>query len=329
MVGRAAAPLAGAPVRAALRRALPLLAVAALAVAAGAVVLVIVVGHGGRAPATLALPTGKALAASGSLTPAAHLFGDTVTARVEAIVDARRLDPARVRLDASFGPYRPVRRIRRLREDLGATTRLRFVVDLHCVTESCLPKPGALKKTQFPPARVRYVGRGAAVAPVSVQWPAVTSQSRLDPFVLQARDPRLPPLWRVNAAPIGGPRYSVGPGSAFWLLVFVAALLVGAAALALRPYLPQPALPFRRAARLGPLERALGAVESARSRGPEEERKALELLAEELRRSGEGDLAWTASSLAWAPGSPELEPTDALAVDVRRVIEEGSNGRAR
>ena len=77
-----------------------------------------------------------------------------------------------------------------------------------------------------------------------------------------------------------------------------------------------------------PLERAIAAVESARASGVEErERKALELLGAELLRSGEMRLAGSARALAWSqPDPPEPGLTAALTVDVRRVIEERSNG---
>jgi hypothetical protein len=313
--------------KAVLRRRLPVVAAGALAAAAIGVVLVLTLARGGSAPTTLALEPGRSLAATASLTPAYHLFGDTVHARVDVVLDRERLDPARVRLETSFAPYRPVRRIERVRDDVGSMTRLRYLIDLRCVTLPCLPQVGGVKRVEFAPATVAYSGSGLAAPKVVLRWPAANAVSRLDPVALQQRDPRLPPPWQVDATRLAAPTYRVPPGPAFWALVAAAALLVAAAALFLRPYLPRPSLLYgRRPVRLTPLEHALALVEAAGTRGAEEERKALELLAEELRRSGEPDLAWTASSLAWAPESPDGEPTLALAVDVRRVIEEHSNG---
>lgn len=316
--------------RAVLRRRLPIVAALAVAAAAAGVVLVIALERGGSAPTTFALQPGKLLAATASLTPAYHLFGDTVHARVDVVLDRDRLDPARVRLDADFAPYRAVHSVERVRDDIGSMTRLRYAIDLRCVTLPCLPQLGGVRRAQFPPVTISYAGTGrggVAVPRVVIAWPAVSAVSRLDPVDLEQRDPRLPPPWKFEAARLSAPSYGVHPGRAFWLLVAGAALLVAAAALFLRPYLPRPAFLFGRGSReLAPLEQALAVVEAARTRGPAEERRALELLAEELRRSGEAELAWTASSLAWAAESPDGEPTAALAVDVRRVIDERSNG---
>ena len=74
------------------------------------------------------------------------------------------------------------------------------------------------------------------------------------------------------------------------------------------------------------LERALEAVERARGATPEE-RKALELLAVELRQSGAEHLAWTATELAWDKPVPEPERTDALTANVRRELTGRTNGR--
>jgi hypothetical protein len=316
--------------RTVLGRRLPFVAAAGLAAAALGVILVIALGRGGSASTTLALQPGHLLAANASLTPAYHLFGDTVHARVDIVLDRERLDPTRVRVDTDFAPYRPVRSIERLREDVGPMTRLRYLIDLRCVTLPCLPQQGGVRRVQFPPVRVAYsgTGRGGRVVPqVVLAWPAVTDVSRLDPVDLEQRDPRLPPPWKVDATRLAAPSYGLRPGRAFWMLAAAAAVLVAASALLLRPYLPRPALLYgRRSPRLGPLEQALAVVEAARTRGAAEERKALELLAEELRRSGEAELAWAASSIAWAPETPDGEPAAALAVDVRRVIDERSNG---
>lgn len=312
--------------REALLRRLPLLAAGALAAAAIAVVLVLALERGHTASTALALQPGQRLAAAATLTPANHLFGDVVHARVDVVLDRKRLDPSRVQLDTSFVPYRTVRPPERLREDVGPVTRLRYVIDLRCVTLLCLPQLGSVRRSQFPPVTVSYSGPGPRVPAVVLAWPAVTDVSRLDPVDLEQRDPRLPPPWRVNASQVAAPTYGTAPSRAFWFLVAGAALLVGAATLLLLPFLPRPGFLFDRGPKLQPLERALAVVEAARASGPAEERKALELLAEELRRSGEGDLAWTASSLAWAPSAPDREPTAALAVDVRRVIDDHSNG---
>src|SRR5204862_113063 len=105
--------------------------------------------------------------------------------------------------------------------------------------------------------------------------------------------------------------------------------LLLAAGFLLRPYLPGIRLVPRRRA-LSRLERAVEAVERARGGVTEEERKALELLAAELRKSGSGGLAWTATELAWSPLQPPAEKTVALTESVRRELAGRTNGhRAR
>ena len=98
-----------------------------------------------------------------------------------------------------------------------------------------------------------------------------------------------------------------------------------AAGFLLRPYLPGIRLVPRRRA-LSRLERAVEAVERARGGETAEERKALELLAAELRKSGSGGLAWTATELAWSPLQPPAEKTGALTESVRRELAGRTNG---
>ena len=86
----------------------------------------------------------------------------------------------------------------------------------------------------------------------------------------------------------------------------------GGAGLLLHPYLPGFGWLPRRRRESSRLERALAAVERARGGETAEERKALELLADELRKSGSGGLAWTATELAWSPSEPPPDQTVAL-----------------
>ena len=74
------------------------------------------------------------------------------------------------------------------------------------------------------------------------------------------------------------------------------------------------------------LERAVEAVERARGGAAEDERKALELLAAELRKTGSGSLAWTASELAWSSSEPTSDRTVALTDSVRRELAGRTNG---
>jgi hypothetical protein len=78
---------------------------------------------------------------------------------------------------------------------------------------------------------------------------------------------------------------------------------------------------------LTPIERALILLERARERGGvPDQRKALENLACELRRTGDADLAGSATELAWAEPPPAADRTGALAAAVKRRIDDAQNG---
>jgi len=327
-----------------LSRWLPLAAAGGLVAAIVAVVLVITLSGNNQPSAAGSLPRGESLAATWSLSPTSHLFGDTVHMRVEATVDRGRLDPRFLQLDAPLKPYEQIGPRRRTARNVGHYTQLVYGIDLRCIESSCVPTVGSLRRITLEPARLVYRGpppRGG-FQPVTHTWPGLVSYSRLDPNDLAARargvtpfgqNPNriskqpLPP-WRI-ASDLSPVSYSVRPDRAFWVAIAAAMLLVGAAGLLLRPYLPAPTFLWRRHREPGPLERALAVVESARVSGRQErERRALELLGTELVRSGELQLAESARALAWSqPAPPEPALTTALALDVRKVIEQRSNGQ--
>jgi hypothetical protein len=331
---------------AAFQRRLPLIAAAVLLAAVLAVVLVVALSSQSQPSTAGSLPGKQALSASWALAPSSVLFGDTVHVRVEATIDRRRLDPDRLRLETNFKPYEPITPRRVTRKDVSHYTRLVYRVDLHCVISDCAPDAGALQRLTLQPAKLVYRGRarGGGRAPsLTLDWPVVVVFSRLDVIDLErrargitrftrgARQINVQPLppWQVDSQLLPA-SFAVRPGPAFWVAVVAALMLIGAATVLLRPYLPAPSFLRRRRAEPEPLERALAAVESARVSGREErERKALELLGAELARSGEIRLAESARSLAWSqPDAPEPALTAALTVDVRRLIEERSNGHA-
>jgi hypothetical protein len=81
---------------------------------------------------------------------------------------------------------------------------------------------------------------------------------------------------------------------------------------------PEPELPPS----LSPLEQALELLEeSARVDGAGDQRRALELVAEELEEWGDAELSGTAKVLAWSPDVPDVEQTNALAAKVRAELE--------
>ncbi len=305
-----------------------------------ALVVVALFTRGGSAPTRRAIADGRPIVATASVVPQSHLFGERLRVRVDALVDRRRLDPARVVLDVGWTPYQPTEPMVRARQDVGRFTRLHWGVQLYCVVLDCTPRAGSIARFSFEPATLHYRGRplrGDAPEPITIQWPSISAVSRLDPIDLERRavvsrlraqgqlQRTIAPPWRVSAANLDPISYSVRPGVLFWTALAGALLLVAASGAILRPYLPH----VRRPHRAGPnaLERALEAVERTRGRGDlAAERKALELLARELHHSGQRGLAWDASVLAWSEPVPEPELTGALAIDVRRTIAGRENG---
>lgn len=313
--------------------------VGAVALAVAGIVAVAVVVDGERASASSALPKGQLLSASADLFPQSFLFGQAVHVQIDAVIDHRKLDPRRIRLDANWSPYTPITPMTTSRTDVGNYTRMRWGVDLHCLEVQCVPRIGSNVRNVFQPTTLRYAGQvnGAQVPPVTVTWPNVIAWSRLDAIdqerktvvrkagsVVARQIAAYAPPWHVNTT-LSPVSYSIGPGSLFWGALGAALALVLTAALLLRPYLPGAAW-LRRGPELSKLERALLEVERVRGR-PVEERKALELLAAELRRRGERGLAWTATELAWSADVPPVERTGEFTETIRRELAARTNGQ--
>jgi hypothetical protein len=315
------------------------LALSGLLAAVAAVIAAAVLSGGSGSSAPRAIADGRPLAATASVSPQSHLFGERVHVRIDAVVDNARLDPDRIVLETGWSPYQPAVPPVRTRKDVGRFTRLHWAFELYCVVLDCAPQAGSIRRTAFEATTVRYRGktlRGAPPSRVIISWPSISAVSRLDPIDLERRAiirrtganqqlrATLEVPWRRSSANLVPATYRTRPETIFWTGIAGAFLLVAAAGLLLRPYLPDLG---RRHVGPSPLERALAAVEHVRAGGDlAAERKALELLAAELRRSGEGDLAWTASELAWSEPVPEPDLTGALTIDVRDAIAARRNG---
>ena len=152
-LGRPAALHTGSRVRAAV-----------LALAA----LVLLAAGCGEEDAGTAPPPGRFVATSRALTPTAHLFGEPVEARVDVVVDRRRLDP-----DAfSSGSTSCRTGSSTAASGVAAATspnfsRVRFELTLRCLTIRCVPSRiasvlgaqegrGERRTYRFKPARVVY-----------------------------------------------------------------------------------------------------------------------------------------------------------------------------
>jgi hypothetical protein len=258
------------------------------------------------------------------LSRSATLFADPVRALVQVVVDRRRVDPARVGFTVHFEPFVRIGNARVERHDNGRLTQLVYSVDLICLTNICLSedKPEPVR-VQFPPARVFYTPAGGGRRTLALPWAATTIGPRTNETDLNGADPFLQPSWKATTDPLAV-SYGTSPRTLRTILFVAGGLLILAALLALLRFVTTGRLRLRI---LSPLERAVVMVERAPPDAPEK-RKALELLSHELARSGEAELATAAKQLAWAEPTPLPTLTQPLTIDVRRVIEQRSNGHS-
>ncbi len=291
-----------------------------VAAAALAVVLALALRGGGGGVAVPREPVegGTQLSRSGTL------FADPMRASVQVIVDRRRVDPEQVGFTTHFEPYVRIGLERVSRHDNGRLTRLVYSVELICLTNICLSKdkPEPVR-VQFPPAEVFYVPAGGGRRTLRLPWTATTIGPRTTEADLAGSDPFLQPSWRATTDP-QAVSYGISPHTLRTVLFAGSGLLFALGLLALVRFVSTGRLRLRV---LSPLERAVVLVERAPNEAPEK-RKALELLSHELARTGEAELALAAKQLAWAEPTPLPTLTQPLTLDVRRVIEQRSNGHA-
>jgi hypothetical protein len=295
-----------------------------------AVLGLVAAGCGGSESEVPFLPQGRAIDSSRSLTPTTHFFGDIVTARVEVRIDRRLLDPAKLRVEADFKPYELVGEVERHRRDLDDYTRLRYEYALRCLTLGCIPEQlqtelgaqegarGERRTLRFPPAQIRYDDPSGEFPGVlrTVSWPPVTSVSRLNEAQSEAEFP-----FRATPEALPGPSYLAAPALVVGGLLLVGlALLTWPVRLGVRAWRERrpPVVEEEEAPSLTPLERVLLLVEWARERPDgDDRRRTLEVLADELERTGAATLSDQASELAWSRDAPSPEAVSALLERVR------------
>lgn len=162
--------------------------------------------------------------------------------------------------------------------------------ELQCLDPACVPGPG--------PRTLNVAGRRLVILP------RASARQVSEPSRSFERQTTLPP-----------PRYRIRPRLLQALLLAAAAVLALAGAWlawpALRRLVPE------RVDRRTPLERALALARASVRRGPEDRRRALDLLARALGRDA---AARDALDLAWSEPPPE-------AARVERIVE-GIEGRA-
>ena len=256
-----------------------------------------------------------------SLSPRTHLFGDPVTAEIAIELDRDAVDPRSVRVRTRFAPYAVVRRDvdQRTADDVVS---LLYRFSLLCLRPACLAQQRLPVAIELDPVDVRYRLHRGASRRRTLPWPRSEIGSRLGTVELESLDLSRP--WRASLTP-PPPSYRADPrlvaaavyGAALLLAAFALALLAPAVRRALR-VAPRRKDPL---AGLPPLERALVLLQRALAAGtPEEQRKALDRLARELRRHGDVELAHAAGRLAWSPPAPAGDELGALTGRVRETL---------
>jgi len=266
----------------------------------------------------------RPLRARAALSDRIVVFGDTVRAQVEITFDRRQIEPAAIRVRATFGAWRRVGPPRVTRADAGSSSLLRIVYVLRCLKQACVPERDTLP-FEFDPARVDFVNRGGGRGALRLEWPRLIVHSRFQPGDLANAAP-----WRLDGTTVPEPSYRASPGLLLTLLLGGSVLLLGAGgALAYagwprRHVEPEPEPEPEPELLLTPLEQALELLEdAARANGAADQRRSLELVAEVLGERGEEDgLAQAARELAWSPTAPPPAATKRLAARVRATLEE-------
>lgn len=252
------------------------------------------------------------------VTPSRSLFGTVLTARARLIVDPRRVDPASVQLEANMNPFHIRSESRTVARGLGRAAEIDFTYAVQCVTRECVPLKagkGAFVE-QLTPATATYRGRDGAAGTVRVRWPVFAVQSRLTAEEIALSTPEVasapapPPVsWAVTPGVLGGVAIAAAA-----LLVLGAGWLLAVAVAGNTRLVRARRIP----AHLTPVERALMLAEHAAAHGEiDESRKALERLAEELRKRHASANADDAERLAWSESGPSQETVAELAMSVR------------
>jgi hypothetical protein len=262
-----------------------------------------------------------------TLTPQILLFGDTLTARVDALVNKRRLDPGSVEAEMDFSPWELVGPVKREEKDGGTTALVRTTWVLRCLSSPCVP-PRDTAPLDFDPVIVRYGENGR----LDVPWPRLVVHSRVadrgtpaTPAGGGARGgPQFP--WTADLLTLPSVSYRISPVILFPLLLVLGVLLVAAGGYLVyrawpeRKEAPEPVVEVTPEPAIPPLIQALALLEQPPAEnGTADRRRALELVADALE-SADPRLARSARRLAWREETPPVETTSGLASEARTVL---------
>ena len=302
---------------------------ASIAIVTTLAVVAIAWDRGEASELTLPAVGSPGIDARATLNPRIIFFGDRMQALFDVTLDRARVDPDSVRVAAELAPWE-ILGTRRDRRDAGMTTHLRWTYDLVCLTGPCVPA-GATAPLEFAPARVTYAvpgERNGVRASLDVQIPLLVVYSRFSAAGFESTNDAAS-SWRMDVLTLPAVSYLVSPSIAVVLLLAGTLILLAAAggfvylAWPRRAPAPAPEPEPEPAPSLTPLEQALALLEeSVRVDGAGDQRRALELVAEELDEWGDADLAGAARVLAWSVGVPRVEQTTALAARVRAELEQ-------
>jgi hypothetical protein len=259
-----------------------------------------------------------------------------VHAIVDVTVDRTRWDPGSVRLGAQFSPWEVIGSPTREEQESGAFGHVRTTYVLRCMASPCIPV-GQASPIELGEVSATVAAPGALEGQqrrFQAEWPLLVVYSRFASVGFEdAQNADAP--WRADLESLPALSYRVSPNVLVWILLGLSVLLVVAAAALSYVAWPkrEPALPPEPEPEplpsLSPLEQALILLEeSVRVDGAGDQRRALELVAEELDAYGDPDLAGQARVLAWSPDVPGVEQTNALAAQVREELEQELLARA-
>jgi hypothetical protein len=314
------------------RCALPAVLAAALVVAAPAAATPTPSDNGlPVSPSGSSVGEGLPLKAYATLTPAVHLFGDIVTARLAIVADTKLVDPKRVRISAAFTPYTLIRLPTRQQIEIGRFEQLTWTWTLHCLTAPCVPRVPPSDKVhvfRFPNIHISYPStRGRPGYEINATWPKVEVISQVSPGVAAFLKKTGHLNWRFELAPVAAPTYRMSPSLLYGLaLTLAGALFLTAGGLGWRWYrIIRPPRYVEAAGPTGtPLERALAVLAWAHARGDETlQRKALERVAGELgvevTAPEVDELSRTARELAWSSRTPEDDEVETFTERARET----------
>lgn len=270
---------------------------------------------------------GMPLKAYANITPAVHLFGDTIHARLAVVSDTRWVDAARLRVTAGFAPYTLVTSPTVLRLRVGRFEQTTWTWTLRCLSAKCVPVIPPSEKFhifRFPSAHIAYLKpNGKVDFRLDAVWPRVEVLSQVSPGVVSGLALKKKYNWQYSLSPVAAPTFRIRPMLLFWLAIGAAGVALLGALFALgRWYLAiRPRRAGVEAFKGTPLERALALLSWAHAHGDETlQRKAFERVADELGVvPARDDLSRAAHELAWSPRLPEDEEVQAFAEQAREA----------